>query len=149
MKTYEAFVKSRIDDLRNKKQSYIKVKIKLHLTEPENIELSDIQLAIKDYDVINKFIVKDTHLTEVIPDVGFVKLINELNNLLEEKIPLDIKFEITVVNHQNANNLMEFKTGIPVGLRDLSVGYKIYKIIINKFGYITSDYGASDDAQNV
>ena len=39
--------------------------------------------------------------------------------------------------------------GIPEQLKNMRIGYKLYKLVIDKYKYITSKIGASDDAKKI
>jgi len=156
VKTFESFSNDILGNCQNKNQTYIKMKFKNFLSEIDNVKLDSILKRIKEYDVVNNFTIKETYQIEIVPDDGFIVLIRQLNEFIDDKIPLDIKFEVSLVNMPNLlnhllsrHNLIEFKNGIPKSLRNLGVGYKIYKIMINKFDYITSNKDASEDAINI
>lgn len=48
------------------------------------------------------------------------------------------------INH-NKNNEIHWRQGLPEIYRGLNFGFKIYKAIINQFGFITSSTRSSDE----
>ena len=74
------------------------------------------------------------------------KLIDELNDHLNDKINLD---KITLLITKEFINLIDFELGIPGILKGSSIGYKLYKLLVKSYGYISSDKNSSDEAKNL
>ena len=117
-----------------------------------NLNIIDIEKyniisdRIRKYDISN-FNISFTYCLIIKPDNGFIDLIKELNEVLTNKIQLDLEFEFSIF--LGLINRIDFKGGIPNELRNMRLGYKLYKMIINKYKYITSKIGASDDAKKI
>ena len=62
-------------------------------------------------------------------------------------LDINLNFELTV--NTNRLNIIDLFFELPNILRGLNVGYKIYKLIIQKFDYLTSDYGVKPEARNI
>ena len=78
---------------------------------------------------------------------GFKKLIIELNSAIEQKIPTNIDFYFTI--SKSSLNLIDFTEGIPFLLRGSGLGYKLYKLIIRRFDYITTNKYSTFLAYNI
>lgn len=63
------------------------------------------------------------------------------NKIIEnnEEYDQNLEFEVSVVDSfmmgQKIPNLVDFQSGIPSLLRSLSIGYKIYKFLLNNIGF--------------
>ena len=83
----------------------------------------------------------------IYPDDKFKNLITDLNNSIEQKIPTNIDFYITI-DKSNLNQI-DFDKGIPLILRGVGLGYKLYKLIISHFDYITTNRYSTFLAYNI
>lgn len=59
----------------------------------------------------------------------------------------NIHFYITI-DSENLN-LIDFDEGVPIEFRGFGLGYKLYKLIISKFKYITANKHSSKFAYNI
>ncbi len=140
MKKFEQFTNDELSELEKLKLGYTKIidkdkplkdepNIKDLLLDLEEYDISNFLFNIKPYDISIKF------------DDGFKKILTDINIHLEDKIDIETTLHISVT--KQLNNLIDFEYGIPKKLRGLGIGYKIYKFIIQKYEYITSDKNAS------
>ena len=149
IKLYEHFNKDYFDKLIEDDKTYIDKK---EFLKNMNSNITDIEKyntisnKIRKYD-INNFKISFTYCLIIKPDDGFIELVKELNDVLIDKIPLDMEFEFSIFIA--LINRIDFKGGISKDLRNMRLGYKLYKMIINKYKYITSKIGASDDAKKI
>lgn len=106
-----------------------------------------IRNKIRNYD-INNFIfdIKPYGIT-IYPDQNFKDIINELNDTIENNISTEVEFNLSIDNEYL--NQIEFGEGIPNVLRGLSLSYKIYKILVERFDYITTNKHSSILAYNL
>lgn len=139
----EGFSDEQIKNLQSREFIYIK---KFNRFLNDKREYSHILRSIKYYE-FNKFeIIDKGYETEIIPDIDFLNLIEELNKHLENKISLNkIQLFITKEN----DNEINLNTYLPDVLKGCSIGYKLYKLIINYYDYISSNKYASSDAINL
>lgn len=149
IKLYETFHKDYFDKLIEDDKTYIDKKeyeksINLNIIDIEKYNI--ILDKIRKYDISN-FNISFTYVLIIKPDTGFIELIKELNDVLIDKISLEMEFEFSIFIE--LINRIDFKIGIPKELRNMRLGYKLYKMIINKYKYITSKIGASDDAKKI
>lgn len=144
IKTYEQFHLEQLKELIRLDRTYVKRKIKEDLTDTS--KYSDILNSMKLYDISNfKIVYKGVYL--IYPDEYFLKLVEKLNDFIENKINMDLYFVISI--DEEYLNLIDFTEGIPIQLKNLGLGYKLYKLMIDKFGYITSNKYSSNDAKNI
>lgn len=110
----------------------------------------DVYDKIKKYD-FNNFNISESYTIILIPDDGFKKLLIELNNTLsdENKIDVKITFELSINYAKNMYNEINIDFVLPDVLKGLNIGYKIYKLMVQKYDYITSKYGLSNFAKNL
>jgi hypothetical protein len=149
IKLFENFNKDYFDKLIENDKTYIDKKefqknINSNIINIEKYKI--ISDKIRKYDITN-FSVSFTYCLIIKPDVDFIELIKELNEILINKITLDIEFEFSIFIA--LINRIDFKGGIPNELKNMRLGYKLYKMIINKYKYITSKIGVSDDAKKI
>ena len=149
IKLYENFHKDYFDRLIEDDKTYID---KREYEKNINSNILDIEKyniilnKIRKYDISN-FNMSFTYCLIIKPDNGFIELVKKLNDVLINKVPLDMEFEFSIFI--GLINRIDFKGGIPKDLRNMRIGYKLYKMIINKYKYITSKIGVSDDAKKI
>jgi hypothetical protein len=145
IKTYEKFNKSKLNDIIKNDDTYIKKKSK------EGVIISDDYIDIKNeiskYDVSNFYYKKHSYGIYIKPDFWFIEILKKLNLKIENKISLDLEFDFSV--DETRLNLIDFEKGIPVNLKGYTLGYKLYKLVILDFGFITSNKFSSLDAYNI
>lgn len=139
----EGFKREQIDNLKNRELIYVK-NFNRFVSDVQSY--SNILSLLKSHN-FNEFKVEDKiYCIEVTPDINFLKLISNLNEHLDSKINLDkIIFFISKENE----NLIDIETHLPDILKGSSIGYKLYKLLINKFDYISSNKHALPDALNL
>ena len=103
---------------------------------------------IKNYNFQN-FKIVNSYETIIIPDIGFRKLLSELNNELNEKIDIDIEFNFNINQMEGFYNEINYFFVLPDILRGLNIGYKLYKLVINHFNYITSRKYLTNLSKNI
>ena len=145
LKTFETFHVDEFNKLQKLNKTYVVKKFK------NNIERSDYYSEfvnkLRNYDV-NKFIYKEyPYGIYIRPDEDFFNIIKNINVYIENEMPLDFDFIFSI--DKNNLNLIDFTEGIFKPLRGFSLGYKLYKLIIDKFNYITSNKYSTLDAYNI
>lgn len=149
IKIYEDFQKEYFEKLISDDKTYIDKKNYVDNSYQNVIDVDkykEIVSRIRKYDISN-FKTSFSYLLNIYPDEGFINLIKELNQVLINKISLDLTFEFSIF--LGLINRIDFKEGIPEQLRNMRLGYKLYKFVIYKYKYITSKIGASPDAKNI
>lgn len=78
-------------------------------------------------------------------------MIIELNKTLskDEQINTNITFDLSVNTSNDMFNEINLDFVLPDALKGLNIGYKIYKLMVKEFDYITSRYGLSPFAKNI
>ena len=130
LKNFEAFTESEYSVLLNSGKTYLKSIAK----NKRDVDL----LNISNYDISDfKFskIVKDRW--RITPDNDFINLIGK-----EYNDNLFIDFSLSNLPYINDYNRIDFD-GIPIDLRGYNLGYKLYKLIVRKFKFITSIAGVN------
>lgn len=139
----EGFKREQIDNLKNRELIYVK-NFNRFVSDVQSY--SNILSLLKSHN-FNEFKVEDKiYCIEVTPDINFLKLISNLNEHLDSKINLD---KIILFISKENENLIDIETHLPDILKGSSIGYKLYKLLINKFDYISSNKHASPDALNL
>jgi|ERR1035437_3603464 hypothetical protein len=139
----EGFRKDQIDNLQNRELIYVK---KFNRFVSDIKIYSDILSLLRIHNFNNFKIVDKGYCTEITPDDIFLELISKLNTHLEVKINLD---RIIIFISHDKNNLIDIDTHLPDILKGCSIGYKLYKLVIRYYGWISSNKAASDDAINL
>lgn len=146
IKRYESFNLKEFKELIDRERTYIKKFVKQPSLLDENKYLSLLN-KIKNYDINNFIYIEKPYGIFIYPDENFKEILLELNLTIEPKISIDIDFYVTV--DKNNLNQIDFTEGIPTVLRGVGFGYKIYKLIIKNFGYITTNRYSNKLAYNI
>lgn len=118
-----------------------------YISKNEIVNKNIFDMAIKNvimsYD-FNKFKIDiKTYEINICPDPNFINLIKKLNPLIEN----DICFSLSI--DKERLNIIDLFFDLDKSIRGLNIGYKIYKLLIDKYNYITSDYGLKPEARNI
>jgi hypothetical protein len=141
---FESFSSNQLQELIDDKSTYVVKKFKEFVSD--STEYSEITQKIRNYDV-HKFKYVESYCILIYPDRNFLELIEIYNKDLENEMDLNLVFEISL-NKSNLN-LIDIPDGLPVNLRNLGLGYKLYKLVIEKNGFITSNRFCNDNAKNI
>ena len=139
----EGFNKKQMDNLESRELIYVK-KFNRFVTDVK--DYSNILSLIKIHSFDNFKVYDKSYCVEVTPDINFLNLISDLNKHIDSKINLD---KIFFFISKDKENLIDIETHLPDILKGSSIGYRLYKLMINKFGYISSNKNASPDALNL
>ena len=139
----EGFNREQIDNLKNREVIYVK-NFNRFVSNVQSY--SNILSLIKTHSFDNFKVDDKSYCIEVTPDDNFLKLISDLNEHIDSKVNLD---KIIFFISKDKENLIDIETNLPDILKGSSIGYKLYKLLINKFGYISSNKHASPDALNL
>lgn len=96
-----------------------------------NYDFNKFRIDIKPYEI------------NIYPDSIFINLLKRLNPLIQN----DLCFSLSV--DKERLNIIDLFFDLDKSVRGLNIGYKIYKLLIDKFDYITSDYGLKPEARNI
>ena len=136
VESFESFNKDNLEYLMLYKKAYVK--------NLERVEKSSkIFDEIKDYDISKFALVEKSYGFFMYPDEKFINLIKQLDDSVGD----EMFFYITI--SYDKNNQIDFTEGIPEFLRGLSIAYKLYKLIIKRVGWITSDRYSSQQSYNL
>ena len=139
----DGFNKKQMDNLESRELIYVK-KFNRFVTDVK--DYSNIISLIKTHSFDNFKVDDKSYCVEVRPDDIFLKLISDLNEHIDIKINLD---KIIFFISRNNQNIIDTETHLPDILKGSSIGYKLYKLLINKFSYISSNKNISPDALNL
>lgn len=136
LRLFEEFTKEEFDFMTNNDKTYLRNFTKY----TKDISNIDIKNKIKEYN-FNQFEEKYDGFEMIIyPDDKFRSLLKMLN--------FDIAFFSLSIDRNRLNSInLDFT--LPIGLRGLNIGKNIYKLAVNKFDFITSDYGLTEFASGV
>lgn len=135
IESFEGFTKDNLDYLVANKKTYIRKDFR-------DIPINKIQNLIKNYD-ISLFKYEDKgYGIFIYPDKKFIELIKNLDNSVDDSM----FFYITITGDLN---YVDFAEGVPPYLRGLSIAYKLYKMIIDRNSFISSDRYSTLSAWNL
>ena len=162
LKLFEAFNRDKIELLINNGETYVFKKIRDFLIKNNN-RYSYLVGLLRHYD-FSKFSYKQTGIqVEIIPDIGYMDLYKELCDLTStlddvksQIFNIDLKFYLTIRDGiasidfvKGKLNLIDFPDGLPDILVGTSLGYNLYKLIINNNDYISSNKYSEKAAYNL
>lgn len=117
----------------------------------QTISISDethkILEKIKDFDINNFNLISRDYGNSIYFDSNFKNIIEELNLTIDEKV--DPNMELSFSIFKEYANQIDIDYILPIILRGTNLGYKLYKLIINTFDYISSNKHSTDYAQNL
>lgn len=142
-KNFEGFKKEELNNAREKEIVYI---LSINRFIEKKTKYDKILEKIKRHKFDNFKIIDKGYIVEIYPDDIFLSYINELNTFLEKHINLD-KLQLFVT--KQLDNMIDFEMGIDAILQGQSIGYKLYKILIKHFSWLSSDKNASTLAINL
>lgn len=142
MKTFENFTIDQREKLIRNDLTYIRKNTTINTYN----ELNSITRKIKDYDFSGFRCFVMSYEVLVYVDDEFRKLIKELNEIYNTKIIIN-RFDLFV--NTELLNVIDLEFSLPSILRGLNIGYKIYKLMVNEFEYITSDHRIKLLASNI
>lgn len=145
LKIFETFHREELESIVATDGTYVRRKPRIERDE-EYIEILE---TVRVYDVRKFIYERHPYGIYIKPDDGFLRIIDRMNDYLtdDEKIPHDFDFTFSVDNTKM--NLVEFELGVPTPLRRLSLGYKLYKLVITDVGYVTSNRYSTPDAHHI
>jgi len=142
MRSYEKFTEEQRMKLIKNNDTHLKKSINFSYREFNDIEKKIINLPFDNFTIeIRGYLIR-IHSSE-----EFKELISDLNKKYNKEIDVNMSFDLSIDKNRLYSINIDFN--LPIELRGLNIGYKIYKYVINRFHFITSDNAASADAQNV
>ena len=136
LEAFEGFTKDNMEYLVNNKKTYIRKSYR------DVTPIRKIQNIIKNYDISKFNFVDKGYGIMIYPDKEFIDIVSKLDTNFDK----DSFFYITLTENLN---YIDFIEGIPPYLRGLSLSYKFYKMIINKYDFICSDRYSTLSAWNL
>jgi hypothetical protein len=145
IKLFEEFLNDEYKKILNNKETYLEYKA-IPKTYFVTDDVKKISIMIRDYDIINFNVKHIIYGIIFYPDRNFKNMLYKLNDYIDNPIS-DIEnmlfhFSIDFDNY----NRGDFEKGIPIQLRGMGLGKKIYDYVIRYYSYITSNRFASKDA---
>lgn len=151
-KLFEGFNRHKIEQLVKSEKTYVFRRIRDFLVDNNN-EYNRLNNLLRFYDFSKFKYIQNGVDIRIIPDEGYIKLYKQLYDLIislgEGKnikyindliFYLTIRDGITTIDFVNGKiNLIDFDSGIPEILMGTSLGYNLYKLVINHNGYISSN----------
>ncbi len=148
LKTFEGFNKDYLKSLVDRDFTYLRKFDRLPpinlSTEPENYNKLIVEIRLCDFSFFE--VIDKGYLISVIPDDHFKYLISLLNQCSDEKIKENIQFNFMMDKNDNR---IHFDQGLPRILQGLSIAYKIYKLLLKKYKYLTTAIDVTEDAYNL
>ena len=148
IKYFEGFTEEQLNYLVLKNKTYV---IK-NIRDYDNKELK-YSIDIINYDISNFKVVTEYNFYKIYPDDGFIELYRKYcdENNFTYKV---LVFSLSILPNPLINGSVYNKIDSEYFLTDnnlkgLSLGYRLYKLILNKIGFIMSDHGSSIDAKNL
>ena len=125
IKLFEEFTNEERQKLINTYKTYLKQ----NKIDIKNVlECDEILNKIKNYNFEKLNIKFDGFEIIITSDNEFKELLNNLNNLVKNKVDINFNFSLSIDKDRlNSINLDSF---LPIILRGLNIGYKIYKLMI-------------------
>lgn len=139
IKYFETFTEEKLKELEDEQKTYPRRIIKEDTEHPG--EYREYINEIRNYDISNFKFNNQPFDFYIIPDEEFIEIIKNINKYIEVEIPLDLKFDFSY-DPKNLN-LIDFKKGIPKLLIGVGLGHKLYKFVIEKIKFVTSNYNVS------
>ena len=149
LKFFEEFLKYELNEIIYDKKSYLKIPV----TKDKIITdatLNHVLNKIKSCD-FNNFKYERTNYgaITITPDSVFKELIHELNNVIDDKYKINVNIVFTITVTKSFANQIDFENGIPVLLRGIGFGYKLYKLLIINETYITTNNSSQPEIYNL
>lgn len=134
LKRFETFTKDYREFMIDNDYTYLR-----KLNTIRNNKLTDVEFEIKNYDIISKF----SYFRKYNSYDVIIKADDHFNSLINS----EFEFNFSINLHQlNEINLYD---DLQKSLQGLSIGYKLYKMIVFNEDYISSNNALSKYAKNV
>jgi len=148
IKYFEGFTGKQLNDLVLKNKTYV---IK-NTRNYDNKELKH-SIDIINYDISNFKVVIEYNFYKIYPDDGFIELYRKYcdeNNFTYKVLVFSLSIlPNPLVNGSVYNKIDSEYFFTDDNLKGLSLGYRLYKLILNKIGFMMSDNTSSIDAKNL
>jgi hypothetical protein len=148
IKLFEGFTDDQINNLVKQDKTYVFKNIRSF----NNKELK-YSKDIINYDISNFIVEFEYNYYKIYPDDNF-KILYKKYCIENNFSPKELVFGLSILPEPLIKgyiyNKIDSEYFLPDNnLKGLSLGYKLYKFILNKVGFIMSDYSSSPDAKNL
>ena len=143
---YEEFTKKQLEELTRLDKTYVK---KLEKNVKDVNIYGNITNDIRNYDVSNFKYILNYGIYTIYPDNNFIEIIKKYNELVNTEDKVDLNFVVQITVTKQLLNQIDITDGIPVSLRRLGLAYRLYKEIIIREKFITSNKHSSLTAYNL
>ena len=148
IKLFEGFTDDQINNLVIQDKTYVFRNIRSF----NNKELK-YSKDIINYDISNFVVEFEYNYYKIYPDENFTILYRKYcieNNLSHKELVFGLSILPEPLINGYIYNKIDSEYFLPDNnLKGLSLGYKLYKFILDKVGFIMSDYSSSTDAKNL
>lgn len=146
LKYFEGFTKEQLDELVLKDKTYVRKNIRKY----DNKELK-YSKDIISYD-ISKFKVEVKYNNyKIYPDDGFIEIYKKycIENSIDFESDIQFTIEILPEYPLGGYNFIDVYNLLPSSLKGLSLGYKLYKLILMKIDFIMTNKDSSQESINL
>lgn len=146
LKYFEGFTKEQVDELVLKDKTYVRKNIRKY----NNKELK-YSKDIINYD-ISKFKVEVRYNNyKIYPDDGFIEIYKKycIENYIDFESDIQFTIEILPEYPLGGYNFIDVYNLLPSSLKGLSLGYKLYKIILMKIDFIMTNKESTLESINL
>lgn len=146
LKYFEGFTKEQVDELVLKDKTYVRKNIRKY----NNKELK-YSKDIINYD-ISKFKVEVRYNNyKIYPDDGFIEIYKKycIENYIDFESDIQFTIEILPEYPLGGYNFIDVYNLLPSSLKGLSLGYKLYKLILMKIDFIMTNKESSLESINL
>ena len=146
LKYFEGFTDERLKDLVLNDKTYVKKITRIY----NNKELK-YSKEIIDYDISNFETKVQYNNYKIYPDLTFINLYKKYCVVNSIDFENDIQFTIEILPEYplGGYNFIDVYNLLPLSLKGLSLGYKLYKIILSKVDFIMTNKDSSKESINL
>jgi len=146
LKYFEGFTDERLKDLVLNDKTYVK-----KITRVYNNKELKYSKEIIDYDISNFETKVQYNNYKIYPDLTFINLYKKYCVVNSIDFENDIQFTIEMLPEYplGGYNFIDVYNLLPLSLKGLSLGYKLYKIILSKVDFIMTNKDSSKESINL
>jgi hypothetical protein len=146
IKYFEGFTDERLKDLISNGETYVD-----KISRSRNNKELKYSQEIINYDISNFEVEVQYNNYKIYPDLNFIKLYKKYctENSIDSEDDLQFIIEILPEYPLGGYNFIDVYNLLPLSLKGLSLGYKLYKLILRKVDFIMTDKNSSNESINI
>jgi hypothetical protein len=146
IKYFEGFTDERLKDLISNGETYVD-----KISRSRNNKELKYSQEIINYDISNFEVEVQYNNYKIYPDLNFIKLYKKYctENSIDSEDDLQFIIEILPEYPLGGYNFIDVYNLLPLSLKGLSLGYKLYKLILRKVDFIMTDKNSSNESINL